>query len=250
MNTPRIFCIPLCLVLSVPSGKGQNLEHWLAPEHIQILNKMQLKYTEPTGFSEKKHLECFGENRKLHFAFRCLSNRIDSKDGEMVLFLSVHSDFEATWFNRRKKEFPSLGDFNQRHIAQIKAIIHHTQGAAHRNRWKEYVTFDTPAKATFNADAVITLPVKLDLSPDEYFEGKYRHVDVMVLQKNDRAFVMLYLFHTDKARKRMGKYRRAIASMLYFSEPEDFKPYPITQEMKGRVTIKPRKKPVVPKLVN
>jgi len=77
-------------------------------------------------------------------------------------------------------------------------------------------------------------------------------VDVMIPQKNDRAFVMLYLFHTDKAKKQMGKYRKAIESMLYFSEPEDFKPYPITQEMrKGRITIKSeKKKPVVPKLVN
>jgi len=252
MNKPRLLCIALCFVFSIPSGKGQNLEHWLSPGNIEILNRMQLKYTKPVGFSEKKHSECFGNNPKLYNAFRCLLNRIDADDGEMVFFLYIHPGFEATWFNRRKKEFPSLGDFNQRHIAQIKAIIHHTQGIEHSHKWKKYVTFDTPAKAkaAFNADTVITLPVKLDLSPEEYFEGKYRHVDVMVPQKNDRAFVMLYLFHTDKAKKQMGKYRKAIESMLYFSEPGDFKPYPITQEMKRRVTIKSeKKKTVVPERI-
>jgi len=141
MSTPRTLCMALFFVFSIPSGKGQNLEHWFEPEHIEILNKMKLKYRKPTGFSERKHLECFGENRKLHFAFRCLSNRIDAKDGEMVLFLAIHSDFEATRFIRTKKEFPSHGggDFNQYHIAQIKAIIYHIRGPSYRNRWREGV---------------------------------------------------------------------------------------------------------------
>lgn len=73
------------------------------------------------------------------------------------------------------------------------------------------------ARRAFNADTVLTFPLKV-WRPYK----KYRHCRVTVIQKNGRGHIQLYTFYTDEGEKELDNYLRSLEKMIWYRDPEDF----------------------------
>ena len=192
---------------------------WMAQRDKEILNAMNVKYTKPNGFREDQRSECFEKTWRLRAAFTCLSNRLVSDDGEIVIYAPIHkimSERDSIEINRIFSG--SIKSLNHFHIGNLKAQIKNLNSEPASKNWKDNVDYYLPqdTKSTFNADTALSYSSVLK-EADSY-ENKYRNVYSLFLQKKNRGFLNVIVFYSDKGKRTFEKYKRDIEHMFQYQD--------------------------------
>ena len=74
------------------------------------------------------------------------------------------------------------------------------------------------ARSAFNADTVLTYPLKMW----KKYENKYNNCQVMVIQKNTRGYICLYIFYNDKGKKNFEHYVKSLNGVFWYRDPKDY----------------------------
>ena len=190
---------------------------WMPKASKEVLKSMGLSYTKPDGFREDQHFECFEGSLKLRAAFTCLSNRLVSKDGEVVIYMPIYrilTKRDSVDINRIFKG--SIKSLNHFHTSTLKHQIKQLYSESAAKNWKDYVTYYSAkdTESIFNADTAISCIFTLN-KPDIY-KDKYRNVYSLSLQKHNKGFVNIIVFYSDKGKRRFKKYKREIEQMLRY----------------------------------
>ncbi|WP_316793713.1 hypothetical protein [Pedobacter frigoris] len=193
---------------------------WMGHYYRDILKSMGLIYRTTDTFEEVKGSECFNDNPKLKEILTCVSHHLYSKDKEFVVFIPIYKPFSRQDSIEMKQMMPG-GNFDhidKQHTNSIRRDIGSSLGKDASLNWKQYVTYYSAkeAKTKFNADSAVFVPIKLD--PQDYYKGKYNHMEALYLQKKGRGFVNFYCFYTDKAKKKLPQYRKAIEEIFRYED--------------------------------
>ncbi|MBX3257045.1 MAG: hypothetical protein KF862_23115 [Chitinophagaceae bacterium] len=200
--------------------------NWMSNDDNALLKSVKLNYEKLPFFDEVKAVECFKNNIKLEAMFRCLAHKLESRDKEVIVFLSNHFLTKFDSINLRQS-FPRMfiPDLNSQHIYEIRAqILYYLEkdatlfGENMGFNWKQYVRYYTSkeSKRIFNADTAISYFITL--KDKEAYEGKYQYMQALFLQKKDRGFAQLYGFYTDKSKKKLSKYWRKIEGIFKYED--------------------------------
>lgn len=195
---------------------------WLGTNSRILTHDMRLTYRTPEGFEEGGSGECFENDPILRTIFSCLTGRLQSKENEFVSFLQI---------------FPISTDFvDKQHQNQMRAIYNvfhkyfqYIQGQVEHWRWwgnsdsfqldwreSAYFFSQEEARSKFNADTAAFFT--LTLPPKYYYLGKYRYIDVFLLQKMGRGYVYFVSFYTEKAKRNINWYRRRLWGSLRYED--------------------------------
>lgn len=192
---------------------------WMG-DYSRTLTSMKLSYQKPKGFNEVGKSECFKDYPKLESTFSCLSNRLVSKDEQFISFLIAYNIFTEEFRKEMDvlffgKEFDYV---DKQHVNQIKGIIRSYYNEEAAKHWKDSVTYYPPdiTKDKFNADSVISFSIAL--RPEDYYKNEYKYVDILLLQKKGRGYVYFVSFYTDKAKRKLNKYKREIEGVLRYED--------------------------------
>lgn len=186
---------------------------WLPKHSVDILKLMKIVYRKPTILNEVKGMECFDDNVQLKATLTCVGQQLHSKDGEFIAFISMYKPFSKQDSIGLQKLMPrhNFDHIDKQHTNHIRRDIRNSLGKEAALQWKQHVTYYAleDAKSKFNADSAIIFPIKLDPNYD-FYKGKYSHLETLYLQKKGRGFINFYCFYTDKAKKKLPAYRKAI----------------------------------------
>jgi hypothetical protein len=216
------FGLPITILGQTPqfSILGDTSKEWMVEYHRDILKSMKLRYSKPGLFRESPGTECFKAFPKLSLIITCAGNQLHSADDEFVAFIPVYRILTKQDSIDIKKMFPDalLEGLDQVHVNQIKGNIRYAFGDSAARNWKNHVTYYSPidARNKFNADTAISF--SLPLNANDYYQGKYNHLDALFLQKQGRGFICLYCFYTDKARKDLANYWKAIEGTFRYED--------------------------------
>ena len=201
------------------------IHEWLGGVSSRILtHDMRLTFQVPDGFKtgDDDYFRLFGYNWLLFKSFgHQLGGRVHSNDNEFVAFLQV---------------LPiSTRYVDTSHNGQMNAIYNHFHHHLQHNRgrssdwvrlwgsdfhldWRESAHFfsQEETRTRFNADTAAFFTLRL---PREYyFEGRFRYVDVFMLQKVGRGYVSFVSFYTRRARRNIESYRRRLWGSLRYED--------------------------------
>ena len=193
------------------------IHEWLGSSSRILTHEMRLKYQIPEGFNNIGEWTIFDDNTILFRTFRNFSNRLTSDDNEFVAFLQI---------------FPPNMENNTQHQNQMNAIynIFHqnvqvAQGLREWSRffdfqhdWRESAYFFSPeeTREKFNADTAAFF--SLMLPHGYYYQGRFRFIDVFLLQKNGRGYVYFVSFYTETAIRNIDWYRRRLWGSLRYED--------------------------------
>ena len=94
------------------------------------------------------------------------------------------------------------------------------------------------AHEAFNADTVITYPLKMW----QKYEDQYNHCQVVVIQKNTRGLVCLYCFYNDRRKRKLNRYLKSLEGMFWYRDPKDYIEVIEPPKSDSIIHIIPRKK--------
>ena len=212
-----IFSVLLCIADVVFSQSDMD---WMGPHYAEILKTMKLTYKKPVGFSEVMGVECFKNNPKLERIITCAGHQLHSNDEQFIAFIPIYKIFDKKDSIDMQKLMPSrsFDVIDKLHTSQIRNKIRHSLGKESERNWKKYVKYYSAEEARhkFNADSAIFFTIKLDSA--DYFKGKYNHLEALYLQKKGRGFVNFYCFYTDKAKKDLPAYWKAIEGIFRYDD--------------------------------
>lgn len=195
-------------------------KRWLTQDSRDLLDTMHLAYKAPSDFEEIMGMECFTDQPKLWSILSCATHKLQSKDGEFVAFINIFKPFTKKDSIEMKKLFPQFShDYvDKQHISNIKGNLRGSLGNVGATTWKDYVSYlpDKEVHEKFNADTAILIPIKLDSMT--YYKGTHNHLDALYLQKKGRGFVSFYMLYTDKAKKDLVKYKKAIEGIFRYKD--------------------------------
>lgn len=196
---------------------------WMPAYHVSILKSMKLIYRTPFLFEEIPGVECFKDNGKLEYIITCAGNQLRSKNEDFLAFILVYPRPDSAKIQSYFSGNPKAAD--QMYAGQIRAKILQSLGKnasihgpnANFN-WEEYVHYYPPeeAKLKFNADNAVSFPIHL--IPKDYYKGKYKYLKALFLEKNGRGFINFYCFYTERGKKDLDKYWKAIESIFRYED--------------------------------
>ena len=197
---------------------------WLWSTSHLLTHNLRLSYRTPEGFEVKEGTECFYlPNRMLRVVFDCLINQFHSEDNEVIAFLRVFPPPVAEDFvTESHKNNVMRFTYNRFHkyLQHIQRLVNSSVWQGDRDDfqldWRESAHFFSPeeARSQFNADMAAFFT--LTLPPQYYYLGKYRYIDVFLLQKDGRGFVQFISFYTKDAKQNIDCYRRRLWGALRY----------------------------------
>ncbi|WP_316793715.1 hypothetical protein [Pedobacter frigoris] len=195
-------------------------DNWMPINDANVLKSMKLNYKKPAIFSEVIGMECFNENARLNQILNCANHQLHADDSQFIAFIRIEKPFSKADSIDLKKFMPG-GNFDhidKQHTNYIRGDIRNSMGKDASLNWKQYVTYYSAkeAKTKFNADSAVFVPIKLD--SQDYYKGKYNNLEALYLQKKGRGFVNFYCFYTDKAKKNLSEYRKAIEGIFRYED--------------------------------
>jgi hypothetical protein len=143
-----------------------------------------------------------------------------SKDGNFVGILQV------CWFNvsdsiDMKDRFNFALGVNTYHLNQIRLnqLINHHQPLSTPINRKEltYLSGDF-ARSAFNADTVITYPLKVWKA----YKGKYKYSKVICIQKNGRGAIFIYCLLNQAGLEQFDNYLHQLSGVFVYRNPDEF----------------------------
>ena len=193
---------------------------WMGTVGRMVADDMKLKYHKPKGFYQDGSSECFDEYPKLWATFTCMGPQLHSKDGQFISFLVFPRILTEEIQESQSQVFPQLaGDWvDKQHYQQMRAKIRNYYGEGIGESWRDSITAysaeDTHRK--FNADSAFTFT--LHLRPADYYKKDFKHVKVLLIQREGRGYAYICSFYTDKAKAKFDKYWRRIEKTLSYKD--------------------------------
>ena len=204
----------------------------LFPVDWYTLDRNQIQFNQPKEFTleidtlQKENairLRCI-VSEKFHGLLTVYYNHLISRDKNFIVYISVPPVFcrkeDSTYIDTGL--MPELKHkINNSHLIYIKGDfwgniggerITSLQNLPLNYRSSKY------ARKTFNADTVITYPLKMW----QKLENKYNHCQVVMIQKNTRGFIFLYCFYNDRAIKRLKYYFKSLEKVFWYRNPKDY----------------------------
>lgn len=207
------------LILSYATGFAQSSTGWMGELDSMILKSQALVYSKPAGFAEVGKTVCFDTYEMYQRIGKCVGNQLHADDGEFIAFIHAHRALPEQELARINQLFAQENsDYNSAHIRPIRNSIQATLGDEAAANWKKHVHYYSPkeTKHKFNADTAIRYSIPMP--PDQPYEGKYSNLQVLVLQKHGKNYISIYCLYTDKAKKRLRKYWRAVEGVLRYDD--------------------------------
>lgn len=191
------------------------------------LSRNQVKFTQPADFDlvrpGKDYLECFHSEKYTSFNPASLTNFVDkliSKDKNFVAFIEIPPVFSRDSVYIDADPLPDLKlDINTSHCKDIRFDFRWNTG--HNLSLDQCpISYKTSgyARSAFNADTVLTYPLKMW----KKYENKYNNCQVMVIQKNTRGYICLYLFYNDKGKMNFEHYMKSLNGVFWYRDPKDY----------------------------
>ena len=209
-----VFLICLCWI-SIVSSQSPAV---LVPTHsVDELELMNVSYNKPAGFEEVPGTECFGSWPKLEAIITCAPRQLRSDDGQFLTFISMYRTLNKDDSIFISKISPNgfIGT-DWMHEASIKHHIKASWGKNAAKNLNKYVDYYPTREAhrKFNADSAMFYSIKLE--PEDYYQNKYNHFDILCLAKKRRGVIFLYCFYTDEGKKKFKKHWKAVEGTLRF----------------------------------
>lgn len=191
------------------------------------LSRNQVKFTQPADFDlvrpGKDYLECFHSEKYTSFNPASLTNFVDkliSKDKNFVAFIEIPPVFSRDSVYIDADLLPDLKlDINTSHCKDIRFDFR--WNTSHNLSLDQCpISYKTSgyARSAFNADTVLTYPLKMW----KKYENKYNNCQVMVIQKNTRGYICLYLFYNDKGKMNFEHYMKSLNGVFWYRDPKDY----------------------------
>jgi len=143
-----------------------------------------------------------------------------SKDGNFVGILQV-CRFNVSDSIDMKNRFNFALGVNTYHLNQIRLnqLINHHQPLSTPINRKEltYLSGDF-ARSAFNADTVITFPLKVW----KVYKGKYKYSKVICIQKNGRGAIFIYCLLNHKGLEQFDNYLHQLSGVFVYRNPDEF----------------------------
>ncbi len=214
--------VKLILVDEQGNELPPDTSRWMPAFHVRILESMKLNYRKPALFEEVPGMQCFKDYPKIASVVTCAGNQLCSKNEDFLALIPIYPKPDSFMIRHFSG---SPGAVDQIYANQIRANILQSLGKnASINgpnadfNWKAYVHYypAAEAKLKFNADNAVSFPIHL--TPKDYYKGKYKYLQALFLQKNGRGFINFYCFYTDKGKKHLDQYWKAIESVFRYEE--------------------------------
>ena len=190
---------------------------------------MGVKFTLPNDF------KCYSKWVETPcFFWLGLDGIVESIDENVFILFSMPTPYtekdsvELSFFFPENRPYLSP---NKMHLNTILSDLARNKGldipeARKEINIQEHVTYysDEDAKSAFNADTVITYDVKITglKYSSELAEvintKKYKHCKALVLQKENRGFLVMYCFYSNKAKKNIDSYMKSLDSIFRYED--------------------------------
>ena len=218
MNLFRVTVFLICLCwTSIVAGQSKAI---LVPYNgiTDLFKTMNLAYDKPVGFEDIPDQECFTSKPKLERIITCTSRQLYSKNRQFIAFITMYPPFRETdsVFLSRISAPGVFKGLDWKHEANIKYNIIYAMGKEAGKNWREYIDYYPAREAhrKFNADSAFFYSLKLE--PEDYYQDKYNHLEVLCLAKKRRGVVFFYCFYTDEGKKKFNKYWKAVEGTIRF----------------------------------
>jgi hypothetical protein len=199
---------------------AQSNDDWMSPDYKDRLKTMKLNYRKPGILQEVKGHECFKEYPMLSQIITCAGNQLLSSDDQFLAFIPIYPIMtkEDSIFYQRLRPASKTFNPNRQHMYQMRNAIRMSLGEETSKTWRDLVNYypSGDAKLKFNADTAVSFSIKLD--DKNIYKGICTHLDALYLQKKDRGFVNFYIFYTDKGKKNLPAYMKAIEGILRYED--------------------------------
>ena len=210
-----------------------------------MLDKNQVNYLLPANFSfiyldNEETLECLRYD-KSRICMSGFYDKIVSKDKNFVAFIYVPPVYSKDSVYIDSPLFPELKlKINTYHLNHILADYKWNMNnySISLNQCPLHYHSYQYAQTAFNADTVITYPVKVWSK----YERKYDYCQVVIIQKNARGLVCLYCFYNDKGKRKWDNYLKSLAGMFWYRDPKDYIEVIESPKSDSIIHIIPRKK--------
>ena len=159
-------------------------------------------------------------------AFLQMPGEKEGRTSEFSLIKSANKDFLTLMEIRTpscalsswpKGEAGAMMDLMQYHKVTIAEYAERNSGQKNIRNFPHYYHPTAYARQAFNADTVITFPLKIW---GKAYGRRYAHAQGMVIQKNRRGHILLITLYNKE--EELDSYLRSLDKMVWFRDPEDF----------------------------
>ena len=240
-----VFVVLIQISLGGFSQKTENINQSFGLNSY-TLSLNQIKYKQPANFNyirrelgNEEYLKCiFADPAAIYQGYW---HKIISKDKNFVAII----DIPPVWSKDSVHIFMELVP-----ESKIKINTYHLNHILADYKWNmnnysislnqcplHYHSYQY-AQTAFNADTVITYPLKVWSK----YERKYDYCQVVIIQKNGRGLVCLYCFYNDKGKRKWDNYLKSLAGMFWYRDPKDYIEVIESPKSDSIIHIIPRKK--------
>jgi hypothetical protein len=181
---------------------------------------MNIEYSHPAGFiGDSTIVYCSSDV--------CIVGGLAAIDRSFAVFYRIQNPFtveDSIYYKSLNQQFTSPV-VDVQHISLVNDIVKSSFG--NNANWKDYVRYHSSefAKSEFNADTVLSVSVPIEKYDGNLLNGKfvvnndYSHVTILILQKEGRGFVAMYLLYNE-GNTNLETYMPAIEETLKYREGE------------------------------
>jgi len=216
----------VCLITISLFFLSQNVlsqsQEWMSEYEINMLKHSKITYNKPDNFREViDGNDCFENNPLLKKILICGGNKLQSNDSSFVVFSTIGTVYTRKPQNDQiievlppKEKTPYTP--NTHYIAYIKNDISQSLGKDAELNWQDHVRYYSKEETfkKFNADTVISYSI--NLKSQDYYQGKYNNLWVLMIQKKDKEFIRMYCFYENISKKKLAKYKTNVESMFKY----------------------------------
>lgn len=196
---------------------------WMSEYEINMLKNSRLIYNKPNNFKEViGGNDCFENNPTLKKILICGGNKLQSNDSSFVVFNTIGTVYTRKPQNDQviqvlppKEKTPYTP--NTHYIAYIKNDISQSLGKEAALNWQDHVRYYSKEETLkkFNADTAISYSI--NLKSQDYYQGKYNNLWVLMIQKKDKGFLRMYCFYENISKKKLAKYKAEIEKVFSYT---------------------------------
>lgn len=148
----------------------------------------------------------------------CVSILSDNKD--FISFMTIHSPY-LYFGGLTPEDLRQYGHglADRLHMNTIAGYVHYNTGNPDTQNYPIYYHAAEYARRSFNADTVITFPLKIWGEP---YSKRFRHCQCMIIQKSGRGHIQIITPYTKEGEKELDSYLCSLEKMVWFRDPEDF----------------------------
>lgn len=206
---------------------------WLGDESTRILKLMGVTYCKPPEFDEAHISESFDHYPRIKKIISYAGNILHSQDGQCMVSFPLFPPFTANdtlYIESMKRYSPDdpLRVLDMQHMWQIRANIifalghdnYFLQGRSDVD-WRQYLKYypEEQSRSIFNADTAFRVSLNLEPGNELYdYQGKYKYLDALVLQKMGRGYILMYVFTTDEGQQRLPHYWKQIEGIFRYED--------------------------------